>query len=144
MKPRALRYGIVASRFNREITERLVEGARGFLRTKGVRPSSGDLVWVPGAFELPQAALRLARRGRYQGIVALGCILEGETAHYRYLSGAVLNGLMIAGLLTGVPVTCGVITARSWKVAWARSQKRGLNRGSEAAQAAWEMAHGDR
>ena len=94
------------------------------------------------AFELPHAALRLARGGRYQGIVALGCILEGETAHYRYLSGAVLNGLMTAGLLTGVPVACGVITARSWKAALNRSQRRGLNRGREAAQAVWEMAHG--
>lgn len=138
------RYGIVASRFNREITERLVEGALDFFRARRVRSSRADLVWVPGAFELPSAALRLARSGRYAGVVAVGCILEGETAHYRYLSAAALSGLLMAGLLSGVPVGCGVITARSWRAALARSQKRGVNRGREAAEATWDMAHGAR
>ncbi|MBI3312174.1 MAG: 6,7-dimethyl-8-ribityllumazine synthase [Candidatus Omnitrophica bacterium] len=138
------RYGIVASRFNREITQRLVEGARRFFQRKKVRSTASDVVWVPGAFELPTAALRMARSGRYRGVVAVGCILEGETAHYRYLSGAVLHGLMTAGLLAGIPVGCGVITARSWKAAAARSQERGLNRGQEAAEAVWEMTHGRR
>lgn len=102
--------------------------------------SSLQVAWVPGAFELPGAALRLARSGRCRGVVAVGCILEGETAHYRYLSGAVLQGLMTAGLLAGIPITCGVITARNWKAAWERSQRKGANRGREAAEAVWEMA----
>ncbi len=99
-----------------------------------------DVVKVPGAFELPHRALRMASTGRYRAIIAVGCILEGETAHHRYLSQAALSGLALAGVLSGVPVTCGVITARSWKLALARSQPKGLNRGREAAEAAWEMA----
>jgi len=134
-----VKFGIVASRFNREISERLVEGARDFFLRRGAAVSAQEVVWVPGAFELPVAALRLARSGKVRAVVAVGCILEGETAHYRYLSEAALNGLIMAGVLSGVPVTCGVITARSWKAARDRSQKRGVNRGREAAEAAWEM-----
>lgn len=139
-KNKPARFGIVASRFNREISERLVEGARDFFIRRGAVVSAREIVWVPGAFELPVAALRLARSGKVRAVVAVGCILEGETAHYRYLSEAALNGLIVAGVLSGVPVTCGVITARGWKTARDRSQKRGINRGREAAEAAWEMA----
>ena len=138
------KYGVVASRFNQEISRRLVHGAQEFFRRKGIRFLPKDLVWVPGAFELPIAALRLARTGRYAGIAAVGCILEGETAHYRYLSAAALNGLMTASLLTGVPMGCGIVTARAWKTALARSSPKGLNRGREAAAAVWEMAHGSK
>lgn len=137
-----MKFGIVASRFNREISERLVEGARDFFLRQGAAVSAREVVWVPGAFELPVAALRLARSGKVRAVVAVGCILEGETAHYRYLSEAALNGLIMAGVLSGVPVTCGVITARGWKAARDRSKKRGVNRGREAAEAAWEMAQG--
>lgn len=133
------RFGIVASRFNGEITDRLVEGAVGFFRRKKVPAGRVDVVRVPGAFELPMAALRLARSGRYRAVVALGCILQGETSQHRYLSQATLQGLMLAGVLTGIPVTSGVITAQSWGKAKARSTGR-LNRGREAAAAAWEMA----
>lgn len=133
------RFGIVASRFNTEITDRLVEGAVAFFRQKRVPGSLVDVVRVPGAFELPLAALRLARSGRYRAVVALGCILQGETPQYRYLSQATLEGLMLAGVLTGVPVTSGVITAQSWGKAKQRASGR-LNRGREAAAAAWDMA----
>ena len=135
-----MQFGIVASRFNQEVTDRLVEGAVSFFQRKGIARSSVRVVRVPGAFELPGAALRLARSGRYRAIVAVGCILKGETPQYRYLSQATLQGLMLAGLLSGVPVTSGVITASSWKLALARAQRKGLNRGREAAEAAWEMA----
>lgn len=137
---RPLRVGIVASRFNRQITERLVEGALRFFRESKLPRSRTDVVWVPGAFELPVAALTLARSGRYGAIVALGCILEGETPHYRYLSQATLQGLVMAAVLTGVPVTSGVITAQGWGLALRRARKRGLNRGHEAARCAWELA----
>lgn len=137
--PHGSRFGIVASRFNREITDRLVEGALGFFRERKVPAAHVDVVRVPGAFELPMAALRLARSGRYRAVVALGCILKGETPQYAYLSQATLQGLMLAGVLTGVPVTSGVVTAQSWSMAKARSAGR-LNRGREAAEAAWEMA----
>jgi 6,7-dimethyl-8-ribityllumazine synthase len=138
--PRSLRFGIVASRFNQQITERLVDGAVRFFQKCRVPKSRLEVVWVPGAFELPVTALTLARSGRYRAIVALGCILEGETPHYRYLSEATLQGLMMAGMLTGVPVTSGVITVKGWDLALKRSQKRGLNRGREAAECAWELA----
>ena len=133
------RFGIVASRFNPEITDRLTRGAVDFLRGKRAEV---EVVKVPGAFELPQRAAKMAATGRYRAIVAVGCILEGETPHHRYLSQATLTGLIVAGALSGVPVTCGVVTAGSWKLALARSQAKGLNRGREAAQAAWEMANG--
>ena len=132
----------MASRFNDEITERLVEGALSFFRQRKIAAGDVDVVRVPGAFEFPQAAMRMASSRRYRAVVALGCILEGETSHHRYLSQATLSGLMLAGVLGGVPITCGVITAPSWKRAMARSQPKGVNRGREAAAAAWEMAHG--
>lgn len=139
MAPQAPRYGILASRFNREITTLLVKGALRSLRAHRVQRSRIDVVWVPGAFELSVAAMRLASSRRYQAVVAVGCILEGETPHWEYLSQATLQGLTLASVLTGVPVTCGVITAREWKQALARAQENGLNRGKEAADAAWEL-----
>ncbi len=135
------RFGIVASRFNSEITERLVRGALDFFKEKKVPSAQVKVVWVPGAFELAGAAARMARSGKVQAIVAVGCILQGETSHHRILSQATVSGVMLAGLLTGVPVTCGVITAQNWKLAMDRSKPKGLNRGREAAQAAWEMAN---
>lgn len=141
MPARSRHFGIVASRFNRPITNSLVEGALKAFGRHGVKSGAVDLVWVPGAFELPAAALRLARTGRYRAIVALGCILAGETPQFEFLANAAYSGLAMAGLLSGVPVTCGVITARRWKQAVERSRESGLNRGGEAADAAWEMAN---
>ena len=135
------RFGVVASRFNTEITERLVKGAAGFFREKKVPAAQIKVVWVPGAFELAGAAARLARGGKYHAIVAVGCILQGETSHHQILSQATVTGVMMAGIWTGVPVTCGVITAQSWKLALARSQPKGVNRGREAARAAWQLAN---
>lgn len=134
-----LRYGIVASRFNGEITQKLVSGAMDFLQSKKIARNQVDVIWVSGAFELPQAALQMGLTQQYRLLVAVGCILEGETKHYAYLSQAALHGLMMAGLLTGVPVTSGVITASSWKQAQERAKQKGLNRGREAAQAAWQL-----
>ncbi len=140
MPSRTPRYGIVASRFNRPITESLVAGALSVFKAHRVPPARVDVVRVAGAFELSVAALRMALSGRYRAVVAVGCILEGETPHFAYLSQATLTGLTLAGVLSGVPVTCGVITAKDWKQALARSQRKGLNRGREAAAAAWDLA----
>lgn len=137
------RFGIVASRFHYPITERLVQAALEFLRTKKVSRRQVEVTWVPGAFELPVAALRLARRRgakKCRAIIALGCILRGGTRNDRYLASATLTGLATASVLTGVPIASGVVTAQSWSIALARSLRRGTNRGREAAQAAWEMA----
>jgi 6,7-dimethyl-8-ribityllumazine synthase len=99
-----------------------------------------EVVRVPGAFELPHRAMKMAASGRYRAVVAVGCILAGDTPHHRYLSQAAISGLALAGVLSGVPVTCGVITAQSWSKAMERSRPKGLNRGREAAKAAWEMS----
>ncbi len=136
---KSVRFGIVVSRFNQQITRRLLEGALKALRGHRIPKKKIDVVWVPGAFELPVAALRMARSKRYQAVVALGCVLAGETLQFAYLSEAVFQGLMLAGVLSGVPVTCGVVTARQWKHAVARARPSGLNRGGEAAEAAWEL-----
>jgi len=135
-----LRFGIIAGRFNREISERLAVGARAFLRERGIPASRIREVWVPGAFELPVAALKLARSGQLRAVIAVGCILRGETPQYRHLADAVMHGLMTASLLSGVPVASGVVVASSWKQAVARSRGKRLHRGREAAQAAWTMA----
>lgn len=140
MKPKTPRYGIVASRFNRQITEGLLQGAVSFLKKKSIPLKQIDIRWVPGAFELPFAAYQMAHSHRYQFIVAVGCILEGETPQYRYLAQAVFQGLGVAGVLGGVPITCGVVVARSFKQALSRSRAGGaMNRGREAAGAAWEV-----
>lgn len=138
---RSQRYGIVVSRFNREITESLLRGALRAFGAKGIPRSRVEVRWVPGAFELPVAALELAKSRRCQAVVALGCILKGQTPQYRYLAQATFEGLALAGVLTGVPVTCGVIVAREYRHARARAAGNGMNRGQEAAEAAWEMAH---
>ena len=141
MPSRSLQFALVVSRFNRELTEQLLRGAVAVLRAHGVPQKKIRVVRVPGAFELPVAALRLARSKRYAAVVGIGCILAGETPQYAYLSQATYQGLMLAGVLTGVPVTCAVITARRWEHAVKRASAKGLNRGGEAAEAAWEMAH---
>ena len=136
-----MQFALVVSRFNSEITDQLLRGAVAALRAHGVSPKRIRVVRVPGAFELPVAALRLARSKRYAAVIAIGCILAGQTPQYAYLSQATYQGLMLAGVLTGVPVTCAVITARQWDHAVKRASAKGLNRGGEAAEAAWEMAH---
>ena len=137
---KSIRFCIVASRFNEEITQLLVQGAYAGFRSQGVARSNVDVVWVPGAFELPGKALQLAKTKKYRAIVAVGCILAGETPQYAYLADATFQGLMTAGLLSGIPVTCGVITAQKWKHAVERSRAGGrMNRGREAAEVAWKM-----
>ena len=133
------RFGIVASRFNGEITKSLVKGAVTALESHRIPHAAIDVMWVPGAFELPMAALTMAQTRRYQAIVAVGCILKGETSQYTHLADATYQGLVAAGLISGVPITCGVITAEKWKQAVERSAIKGLNRGGEAAEVAWEM-----
>jgi len=139
MRSPIARFCIVASRFNREITEALLKGSLEVFRAHRIPRSAVDLVWVPGAFELPVAALRMALSGRYRAIVAVGCILAGETPQFAYLSQAAYQGLSLAGVLSGIPVTSGVVTARRREHARARAKHKGLNRGREAAEAALEM-----
>ncbi|MCI0545655.1 MAG: 6,7-dimethyl-8-ribityllumazine synthase [Candidatus Rokubacteria bacterium] len=133
------RVAIVASRFHEAITVRLVSGARAALLRHGVRAGDVRIVWVSGAFDLPQAAARVARRGDVDALVCVGCVIRGETPHFEYVAGEAARGISEVGRSTGVPTTFGVITANTREQAEARAGGAVGNRGEEAALAALEL-----
>jgi 6,7-dimethyl-8-ribityllumazine synthase len=146
------RFAIVRALFNGDITSALLHGALVAFEAAGVSPSRLTIVEVPGAFELPAAALWLARTKRYAAIVALGCVIRGETPHFEYVAGSAARGLTDVALATGVPVSFGVLTTDTAKQARVRAGKpsrrtadhlrsgaRG-NKGFDAAQVALHMA----
>lgn len=136
-EPRGTRrgVGIVAARFNGDITNRLLSSAFAELDRVGVSRASITVMTVPGAFELPLGAMALAKTRRYSCIVALGCVIRGETAHFEYVAGESASGLQLAALETGVPVAFGVLTVDTLEQAIARADK-----GAEAVRTALEMA----
>ena len=136
----AVRFAIVAARFNEKITKRLVDGAVQAFAAAGVRSSQVDVHWVPGSFELPQAAGLLARSGRYRAIACVGVVIRGQTPHFEHVAREAATGIREVALATGVPVTFGVITALNEEQAWDRAGGEVGNRGEEAAEAALEMA----
>jgi 6,7-dimethyl-8-ribityllumazine synthase len=127
--------GVVVARFNGEISNKLLESALEALTAAGVSDERITVMPVPGAFELPFGAMALAKTRRYSCIVALGCVVRGETAHFEYVAGEAASGLQLAGLETGVPVSFGVLTVDTAEQAEAR-----LEKGADAARAALEMA----
>jgi 6,7-dimethyl-8-ribityllumazine synthase len=131
----------VVARFNETITKRLLDGALRVLAAGGVAESAVDVHWVPGAFELPQAAALAAGSGRYAGVVCVGCVIRGQTPHFDFIAGQAAAGIQRVGLDTGVPTTFGVITALAEAQAWERAGGDVGNRGAEAAAAALEMAN---
>lgn len=139
---RGLRLGIVVSRFNEHITSRLLAGAQQAIARCGIeRPPAGDVVWVPGTWELPIAAQALARSARYDAIVCLGCVIRGETGHYEHVGTQAAAGIRQAALDTGVPVVFGVLTTENLDQALARSEAEGgENAGYDGARTAVEMA----
>jgi 6,7-dimethyl-8-ribityllumazine synthase len=134
------RFAVLAARFNETISEKLLGGALGAFAAHGVPRRAVEVHWVPGSFELPQAALALARTGRYAGVVCLGAVIKGETPHWDYVASAAAQGIGRAALDSGVPMSFGVITALTQEQAWARAGGAVGNRGQEAALAALEMA----
>jgi 6,7-dimethyl-8-ribityllumazine synthase len=134
------RFAIVVSRFNEEITSGLLAGARRALSEAGVSETDVTLVHVPGAFEIPATALRLARTGRFDAIICLGCLIKGDTMHFEYIAEAASQGIMNVSVTTGVPVSFGVLTTITDDQAIARSAPGNGNKGREAAVAAVEMA----
>src|SRR2546422_2864214 len=151
-----LRFAIVRSRFNEEVTKRLLEGALDALRKGGAREETIDVVLVPGAFEIPMVASRLARSRRYDAIICLGAVIRGETPHFEYISAEVSRGIARVSYDYGMPVIFGVLTTDTDEQADARSGaregarlgaagaggcNRGVNRGYEAGIAAIEMAN---
>ncbi|HET6850138.1 MAG TPA: 6,7-dimethyl-8-ribityllumazine synthase [Gaiellales bacterium] len=131
---------IVASRFNAEIVQRLLDGAVGELETQGVGRERVTVVLVPGAFELPLACRRLAMGGGHHAVIALGCVIRGETPHFDYVCAEAARGISEAAAVSGIPVTFGVITANTLDQAQARSGGSHGNAGASAAAAAVEMA----
>jgi 6,7-dimethyl-8-ribityllumazine synthase len=137
---RSVRYAVVAARFNEPITKKLVDGALHAFTAARVPVADVEVHWVPGSFELPQAAAHLASTRRYAAIVCLGVIIRGQTPHFDHIAREAAAGIREVGMRTGVPTTFGVITALSEEQAWDRAGGGVANRGQEAAEAALEMA----
>lgn len=135
-----LKVGIVVSRFNELLSGRLLSGAIDALTRHGVDPKAVDTAWVPGAFEIPFVAKKLAETGRYDAVIALGVVIRGGTPHFEYVASEVSKGVAKAALDSGVPVMFGVITADSIEQAVERAGTKMGNKGWEAANAAIEMA----
>ncbi len=135
-----LRIGVICSRFNELISERLLAGAVDGLARHGVADTDVTTVWVPGAFELPLAALRMARRGRYDALITLGAIIRGATSHYDLVAGQAAAGVARVALDTGVPVVFGVLTTDTIEQALERAGTKAGNKGFDSAATAIEMA----
>jgi 6,7-dimethyl-8-ribityllumazine synthase len=134
------RLAIVVSRYNASITDRLLDGALEEYAARGGDPASVDVFPAPGSYELAAVALAAARTGRYQAVVALGCLIKGETSHDRYIAEAVAQGLMSVAMQTGVPATFGVLTVDAPEQALARAGGKDGNKGRDAVGAALEAA----
>lgn len=138
---RQLRIGVIASRFNSLVTDRLLDGALAELSRLGVPAERIQVARVPGAFELPVAALALARSGQVDAVVCLGVVIRGETAHFEYVAQEAIRGIQEVALTTGIPCTLGVLTTENLEQALDRAGGKAGNKGAEAAQAAVEMAN---
>ncbi|GAB5441142.1 MAG: 6,7-dimethyl-8-ribityllumazine synthase [Fuerstiella sp.] len=134
-----VRFAIVVSRFNDLITSRLVDGACDTITRQGGSSDDIDIVQVPGSFEIPLAARKLAESGRYAAVICLGAVIQGSTSHHEYINSQVAAGIMNISAQTGIPVTFGVITCESMEQAIDRAGGKVGNKGTEAALAAIEM-----
>lgn len=135
-----LRFGIIISQFNRSITEALLKGALRVLDEQGTRPDDIEIAEVPGAFEIPGAARQIGLLGRFNALICLGAVIQGETPHFHYICSEVSRGIGRLSLELGLPVIFGVLTTASMEQAVARSGNE-VNKGAEAAMAAIEMAN---
>lgn len=141
LNAKGLKFGIVSSRFNSFITEQLVEGAKDTLLRHGCSDKDIDLVKVPGSYEISFAVKKMLQAKKYDGIIAVGAIIRGETQHYNYLSSEVIKRLVDLSLQFDIPVASGIITTENIEQAIARAGSKAGNRGSEAAISAIEMAN---
>ena len=135
-----LKFGIVVSRFNNFITKELLDGALDALRRHGAGDGNVDVVWVPGSFEIPSVARRLAQSGKYDALICLGCVIRGATTHYEAVAGQCASGIAQVGYETGVPTIFGVLTTETIEQAIERAGTKAGNKGFDAAMAAIEMA----
>ncbi|WP_058439327.1 6,7-dimethyl-8-ribityllumazine synthase [Dehalogenimonas alkenigignens] len=136
-----LKFAVVVSRFNEFMTGKLVAGAKDAFLRHGVAESDIDLAWVPGAFEIPLVAKKLAVSGRYNAIVCLGAVIKGNTPHFEYIANEVAKGIAAVNMETGLPVIFGVITAETLEQAIERAGSKMGNKGFDAAVQAIEMAN---
>jgi 6,7-dimethyl-8-ribityllumazine synthase len=136
-----LKFGIVVSRFNDLFTNKLLEGAEDTLLRHGVNEDDIEVAWVPGAFEIPLAAQKMAATKRYDAVICLGAVIRGGTPHFEYIAAEVTKGVAQVGLNSGVPVIFGVITADTLEQAIERAGTKQGNEGSKAAITAIEMAN---
>ena len=137
--PEKIRIGIVAARFNDLVVSRLIDGAEDALLRHGVLPAQISLIKVPGAFELPLVAKKMAESDRYDAVIALGAVIRGDTDHYTYVCNEVSKGLAAVGLESGLPVLFGVLTCDTLEQALLRAGSKAGNKGFECAVAALEM-----
>ncbi len=135
------RFAVVVSRFNEFITSKLLSGAVDALKRHGAADESITVVHVPGAFELPFMAKKLAESGLYDAVVCLGCVIRGQTPHFEYVAGQAARGIAEVGLATGVPTTFGVITADTLEQAVERAGAKAGNKGVDAAMSAIELTN---
>jgi 6,7-dimethyl-8-ribityllumazine synthase len=133
------RFAVVASEFNENVVKGLVDGATSTLLRRGVKDEDITVAWVPGAFEIPAAARKLAKTGRFDAVVCVGAVIQGDTTHHVYVAENAVRGIADVSRDTGVPCTLGVVTAGTLKLALERAVGA-VNRGAEAAEAALEMA----
>lgn len=138
---RGLKFGIVVSRFNEAITSRLLAGALDCLKRHNVSEEDIEVFWVPGAFEIPVALKRIASSERFNALIALACIIRGETPHFDYVASEVTKGIAQVSLKKSVPVAFGVVTADSLEQAINRAGAKSGNKGFQAAMSALEMAN---
>ena len=139
LQARDLRFAILASRFNEFVVDRLVQGALDLLRRHGVSEKQIDIVRVPGAFDMPVVARKLAASRRYDAIVALGAVIRGETSHFDYVAGECASGLARVASDTGIPVAFGVLTTENTEQAVDRAGGKAGNKGADAAASAIEL-----
>ena len=135
------RFGLVVSRFNEFITNKLLGGAVDALTRHGVKDDEIEVVWVPGSFEIPYMASRMAKTGKYDAVVCLGAVIRGSTPHFDYIAAEVSKGIAATGLTTGVPVLFGVITCDTIEQAIERAGTKAGNKGADAALSAIEMVN---
>lgn len=133
-----LKVSIVVSKFNEDITGNLLKGAVETLRKNKVKEKNIKIVWVPGSFEIPLACQKLAQTKKYDGLIALGCVIKGDTDHYYYVAGESVRGVMDVMLKFNVPISLGIITTNNLKQAKNRSGTKS-NKGAESAQALLEV-----
>lgn len=135
------KFGLVAGRFNEFITKKLLEGAIDTLTRHGVKEEEMEVVWVPGSFEIPYAARKMAESGKYDAVICLGAVIRGDTPHFDYIASEVAKGISQTALQTGVPTIFGIITADTLEQAIERAGTKSGNKGRDAALAAIEMVN---